>query len=206
MSLDTVSPDSLQPDIAQLKLEESHDNDSPAYFENRAAEEEEKAAATNGSVSNGSTHVVRKLPFDKPSAVSTIPARYELSKEEHTKYDDVLAHMKGLKELPVSSNKKNTERRELSDLEKYWLSKECLLRYLRATKWNVAEAKKRLEGSIIWRREYGTDSLTPESIEPEVSLPDFLIPHRSFPQRWPVAFGGMLMLGIDWETNAFGIR
>src|SRR5271156_1102410 len=200
MSFDTMSPESLQPDIAQLKLEESHDNDTPAYFENRAAEDEKVATAANGPITNGSTHVVRKLPFDKPSPLSTISTRGELSAQEQAKYDDVLAHMKGLKDLPVSSNKKVTERRELSDLEKYWLSRECLLRYLRATKWNVVEAKKRLEGSIVWRREYGTDNLTAELIEPEELSPLTLL--HPVPRKgchlWNVC---LWWLGIDGKTN-----
>ena len=75
--------------------------------------------------------------------------------------------MKSLSSLPVSSSKKNKATAPLSVVEQYFLSKECILRYLRATRWNVNEAKKRLEGTIIWRREYGTDTLTAEDIEPE---------------------------------------
>jgi hypothetical protein len=77
--------------------------------------------------------------------------------------------MKSLESLPTTSNKKNKETAPLSDVEKYFLTKDCILRYLRATKWNVNEAKKRLEGTVVWRREYGTDTLTAETIEPEVS-------------------------------------
>ncbi|KAF2838052.1 CRAL/TRIO domain-containing protein [Patellaria atrata CBS 101060] len=48
-----------------------------------------------------------------------------------------------------------------------WLTRDCLLRYLRATKWNQAEASKRLLATISWRREYGVEGLTPEHISPE---------------------------------------
>ena len=48
-----------------------------------------------------------------------------------------------------------------------WLTRECLLRYLRATKWDVATAQKRLESTLIWRREYGVDGFTAEFIAPE---------------------------------------
>jgi hypothetical protein len=34
-------------------------------------------------------------------------------------------------------------------------SYECLLRYLRATKWNANEAIEGLEGTLKWRREFG---------------------------------------------------
>lgn len=48
-----------------------------------------------------------------------------------------------------------------------WLTRECLLRYLRATKWNAAEAPKRLLGTLIWRREYGLAKHTASYISPE---------------------------------------
>ena len=44
-------------------------------------------------------------------------------------------------------------------------------RYLRATKWNSANAAiERLEGTLKWRREFGIYDLTAEHIEPEVSF------------------------------------
>jgi len=48
-----------------------------------------------------------------------------------------------------------------------WLTRECLLRYLRATTWVVANAERRLQETLIWRREYGVETLTPEHISPE---------------------------------------
>jgi hypothetical protein len=109
------------------------------------------------------------LPFASPSPSATKPVgRIELTPHEQSAYDQVLNHLKSIAEFPVSSSKKNTERAPLSESEKYFLSKECILRYLRATKWNIKEAQKRLEGTIVWRREYGTDTLTAEIVEPEV--------------------------------------
>lgn len=131
----------------------------------------------------------RKLPFRDPDPSSTKPQRVELTVNEQTKYDTVLEHMKAITELPVSSAKKNKETAPLSEVEQCFLTKECILRYLRATKWNVAEAKKRLEGTIIWRREYGTDTLTAEHIEPEVPLP---------PLRSPSLFTEVHELNTDY--------
>lgn len=45
--------------------------------------------------------------------------------------------------------------RPLSDWEKFWLSRECFLRYLRANKWNTANAIKGLTKTLVWRREIG---------------------------------------------------
>lgn len=56
----------------------------------------------------------------------------------------------------------------MTDTERFWLTRECLLRYLRATKWNQREAEKRLLDTLTWRREYGVeDVLTWEHISPE---------------------------------------
>jgi hypothetical protein len=129
------------------------------------------ADSTPAPVESESEPKTQKLPFAQPAAASTISPSRELTASELAKYDLVLEHLKSITTLPTSSAKKNNETAPLSELEQYFLSKECILRYLRATKWNVNEAKKRLEGTIIWRREYGTDTLTAELVEPEV-LPE----------------------------------
>ncbi|KAH9994862.1 CRAL/TRIO domain-containing protein [Russula vinacea] len=58
---------------------------------------------------------------------------------------------------------------ELREVEKFWLSNDCMLRYLRATKWNSANvAIERLEGTLKWRREFGVyDDSMAELVEPE---------------------------------------
>jgi len=57
---------------------------------------------------------------------------------------------------------------ELSEEEKFWLSHECMLRYLRSTSWQPNNAIKKIENTLKWRREYGLyDSLTAELVEPE---------------------------------------
>jgi len=144
-------------------------------LENLKLEEKSEPSAPATTTANPNA---RRLPFDGPAPAATIPERPQLTVEEQAKYDEVLAHMKAIGELPTSSAKKSQETAPLSDLEKYFLSRECILRYLRATKWNVADAKKRLEGTIVWRREYGTDTMTADMIEPEVQ---FLLPfHHVF--------------------------
>jgi len=56
---------------------------------------------------------------------------------------------------------------ELSDWEKCWLSTEQFQRYLRAVKWNLTAAINRTEDAVVWRREYGTDTMKAEDVEPE---------------------------------------
>lgn len=47
------------------------------------------------------------------------------------------------------------------------MTRECLLRYLRATKWKAPDALRRLQGTLSWRREYGADTFTADYISPE---------------------------------------
>jgi hypothetical protein len=165
MSVEVTTPSTIQPDLEKLQIDETQ------------TEPVISMAVTNGGVISEDTPKdvpppktePRKLPFTEPATASTRPARVQLSADEQVKYEIVLEHMKSIVSLPISSSKKNKETAPLSDVEQYFLSKECILRYLRATKWNVNEAKKRLEGTIIWRREYGTDTMTAETIETEVA-------------------------------------
>ncbi|PVF97232.1 CRAL/TRIO domain-containing protein [Serendipita vermifera] len=56
----------------------------------------------------------------------------------------------------------------LTEIEKYWLTSDCILRYLRATKWQPAEAIKRLEETLKWRREFGIyDRISSDHVKPE---------------------------------------
>lgn len=55
----------------------------------------------------------------------------------------------------------------MTEREYMWLTRECLLRYLRASKWNTQTAIKRLQATLSWRREYGADNFTADYISPE---------------------------------------
>ncbi|EJU04966.1 CRAL/TRIO domain-containing protein [Dacryopinax primogenitus] len=88
------------------------------------------------------------LPPPRPDAVPTL-----VSEPDQEKYDTLLNHFSD----PAFQlqGEKETEKTALTEYEKYWLSKECFLRYLRATKGDVAAAIKRLESTLAWRRSYG---------------------------------------------------
>jgi hypothetical protein len=155
MSVEGVVPSpTIEEGISQLDIDEKPDGH-----------------VSNSTVTTEPRPEPLKLPFKAPASASTLPKPVELTADEKAKYDEVLQYMKSLRELPTSSNKKNKEFAPISEIEEYFLTRECILRYLRATKWHVNEAKKRLEGTIVWRREYGTDTLTAETIEPEVITP-----------------------------------
>ncbi|EOO02249.1 putative cral trio domain-containing protein [Phaeoacremonium minimum UCRPA7] len=104
-----------------------------------------------------------KTPIPFPVAESKPKERATLTADQKSKYDWLLEQVKGWKEIPSDKGKTGP----LADNEKMWLTRECLLRYLRATKWHQKEAEKRLKETVSWRRDYGVEELTPEHISPE---------------------------------------
>lgn len=119
------------------------------------ADDEEFQLPSNGSL---------KVPIPKSQTKPPPPAK--LTGEQESKYAQVLAKVSTWTSLPVSTAK-NAAQAPLSDDERMWLTRECLLRYLRATKWNTVNALKRLQSTLSWRREYGADTFTFDYISPE---------------------------------------
>ncbi|KAI8952311.1 CRAL-TRIO domain-containing protein [Xylaria longipes] len=103
------------------------------------------------------------VPLETPPATSKPVANPPLTSEQQSKYDWLLERARGWTEVPSTKGKNGP----LTENEKVWLTKECLLRYLRATKWDKNEAEKRLLETLTWRREYGVEELTAEHIGPE---------------------------------------
>jgi hypothetical protein len=105
-------------------------------------------------------------PFAKPldTAKPAVPA--ELTPEQQSKYEAVLKSASSWTTVATKAEK-NAPTSPITEDEKMWLSRECLLRYLRATKWNVSEAETRLQSTLTWRREYNLKKLTPEYISIE---------------------------------------
>ncbi|KDN45653.1 hypothetical protein RSAG8_04737, partial [Rhizoctonia solani AG-8 WAC10335] len=99
-----------------------------------------------------------------PPAPAINPAPV-LNEEQENVYGIVVKHYSSpAYEIPGVDAQKAT----LTEEEKLWLTRECLLRYLRASKWVLATTIKRLDDTLKWRREYGLyDLITPEHVEPE---------------------------------------
>lgn len=108
-------------------------------------------------------------PFVQPSSAhSHAPKPRVLSAKEQDDYNTVLNYFKGLESLPVAE--KSSEKSPLTETEKAWLTEECFLRYLRATKWKVEDCKKRLIKTLVWRRTFGVDpdsNLSADLVAPE---------------------------------------
>lgn len=111
------------------------------------------STATPPSEVNAETNISTKckLPFADPASTVVVEATPELSAEEQTKYNTLLNTCKDWKEIPAADGKGGP----LTDDEILYLTRECILRTLRADKWNIAEACKRLRSTLTWRREYG---------------------------------------------------
>ncbi|KAH3666689.1 hypothetical protein WICMUC_005506 [Wickerhamomyces mucosus] len=115
-----------------------------------------KSSSSSSSLIDESKWIPVNTPYLKPDSIKT-PDDINLSKDEEIKYNEVLEYF-NRDDFVVRSTEKDdidSEKLPLFEEEKIWLSKECLLRYLRATKWKVSEAIKRIELSLGWRREFG---------------------------------------------------
>lgn len=119
-----------------------------------------KSSTPEASVKEQNTGEQRLLPFTEPSEKSKVPQEDSLEQSQEEKYATVLKHFENEELLvPISEDnfkdKDSSKFEPLTDLEKAWLTKECFLRYLRATKWEQKEAIERIELSLAWRREFG---------------------------------------------------
>ncbi|KAF2762636.1 CRAL/TRIO domain-containing protein [Pseudovirgaria hyperparasitica] len=109
---------------------------------------------------------VFKLPIAHPLDTCKPGSPPEPTAEQQKKYDTVLAAVEAWTEIPDTA--KGTSKAPLTDEERMWLTRNCLLRYLRATKWAPNEAITRLQATLTWRREFGIyDKITAEHTAPE---------------------------------------
>jgi len=103
-------------------------------------------------------------PFAPPLHPEATPITVTAHDQE--KYNTMLQHFSD--PSYQLKGEKEAEKTQLTEYEKYWLSQECLLRYLRATKGDVKSAITRLEATLAWRRSYGFYRADfPEHVEPE---------------------------------------
>ena len=145
------------------------------------------SSSENGQSSPRKTPIPHPLPDCKP------PPRPELTENQKAKYEALLTKVKAIETVQCSvgasssssskdkdkSKDKSKDKNEagtdgpadksgpLTDSERCWLSRDCLVRYLRATKWTVDDAHRRLLSTLAWRREYGLEGFKAEYISPE---------------------------------------
>ncbi|KAF7718491.1 CRAL-TRIO domain-containing protein [Penicillium ucsense] len=122
----------------------------------------EKTAASPVATAPG---VVQK-PLIHPADNAQPQPPPALTPDQQAKYETVLKTVSSWTTVPIKAEK-NAPTEPITDDERMWLTRECILRYLRATKWNSFEAETRLQKTLTWRREYGLDKLTPDYISIE---------------------------------------
>jgi hypothetical protein len=122
---------------------------------------------TNGAEVEGNIEkpAVLQVPLASPTPESKPKPAADLTKDQLTKYDWLLQKVCGWESITHPKHAKHAG--PLTDSERRWLTRECLLRYLRATKWKEHESEKRLIETLLWRRDFGVEGLTPEHISPE---------------------------------------
>ena len=121
--------------------------------------------AEDGLPSSAEDGLIKTLfPRPVPTCKPKTPAA--LTPDQQTKYDALLKTVSQWQTVPISSAR-NSATDIITDDERMFLTRECLLRYLRATKWNLKEAESRLLSTLTWRREYGLEKLTPDYISIE---------------------------------------
>ncbi|KAI8920416.1 CRAL-TRIO domain-containing protein [Entophlyctis helioformis] len=102
----------------------------------------------------------RSQPVLAPFAgdVLAVPTPAALTAEQTEMLALLKAHVPGLlaRNDPVQLAK-----------EQRWADDACLLRYLRATKWNYNNAVARLTATLAWRREYKPDEIPDDEVMPE---------------------------------------
>lgn len=110
-------------------------------------------------------------PFECPASIEHQGPK-EIGPEDQVKYDEILAHFQDSSlEINVTEDGQSGGKKPLTTNEKFWLTRECILRYLRATKGDPEKAIERLEYTLAWRREFGLSGdhevFTAESISHE---------------------------------------
>ena len=126
-------------------------------------------SSADGAQAGGSTELKSfSGVFARPEPEARIVPAPTLTQEQEKKYTAMLEYFSQQKDFPVNLQSESTQREPASDWEKLrLLSRESLLRYLRATRWDIAAAKKRLIETIAWRREFGVDNLDPDEMAKE---------------------------------------
>jgi hypothetical protein len=98
-------------------------------------------------------------------AVPFADAIPEPTKAEQAALEMVQQHFERLQGLPMA--KGSSETTPLGESDRFFLSREGMLRFIGASKGNAATAIDRLEATLVWRREWNVDGLTREYISPE---------------------------------------
>lgn len=122
-----------------------------------------KKTASQDTIADDQLIKVQVPIKDLPSAIR-VPGSKDLSDDQKEMYVKVLKHFSD-PDLKIRKTEKgeSEDAEPLIEEEKAWLTRDCFLRYLRATKWNLKDCIERITTSLAWRREFGISHLGEEN-------------------------------------------
>ena len=160
-----MATDVAQPPVPATETVPDIQNEKAAEGQETAPSLPASAEAELNLPKSSADGIVNK-PFARPLDTAKPSPRPELTPEQSTKYLALLQRVTAWTEIPTGLAS-SAAKEPITDADRMFLTRNCLLRYLRATKWNVDLAETRLRNTLAWRREYGFVKLTPEFISPE---------------------------------------
>lgn len=166
-----LSPSNAMATATTMSVSAIHDSMNDSHISEKEMTADSEQAQDSSKIPDlslplSSADGLVKKPFARPLD-STLPIpRPPLTSEQETIYNDLLKMVSLWTDIPESSTK-GASRATITDSERMFLTRECLLRYLRATKWIKTDAEARLLGTLIWRREYGVEKLSADYISKE---------------------------------------
>lgn len=150
-----------EPEAGSSKAASIKDVSEPTEAPPQYAAEPEPSAEHLAPTKPISTPIPKPLPTSKPEPIP------ELTADQKSKYEELLGQVQGWTDVPAKAAS-GAEKDTINDTDRVWLTRECLLRYLRATKWHVPQAAERLRATLTWQREYGLrDKITADYVSPE---------------------------------------
>jgi hypothetical protein len=155
-----AEPAADQPNEAEEVAKEKEEPATTAAAEVPVASTISSPPAPTGPLKEPFAHA---LPTSKPAPPSP------LTEDQTKKYDELLATARAWTEVSTKSSAAAAaaEKEPLNDSDRLFLTRDSLLRYLRATKWDVVSAATRLQATLTWRREYGILGFAHDYISPE---------------------------------------
>ncbi|KAF8336292.1 CRAL/TRIO domain-containing protein [Cantharellus anzutake] len=109
-------------------------------------------ATTGSAIVRTGRILLAPLPNVKPKV-------WQYSEEQEAKTEELRAYAKTLM-LPETDAYYPNEKKWLEDPG-------CAARYMRASKWRLEEAKRRIKGTLEWRREYKPDIIPADEVKEE---------------------------------------
>ncbi|KAI0042536.1 CRAL/TRIO domain-containing protein [Auriscalpium vulgare] len=104
----------------------------------------------------------------KTTKVLTTPAPGTVVAPVHVYDDEQTAKLQELRDYAATLRLPDSD--PYAQWEARWLAKaDTVPRYLRAAKWKVDDAKKRIQGTIEWRREFKPELIPPEEVKIEAA-------------------------------------